>query len=100
MAVHMFNLEHIHALCLGGGGLFERGCPQGYLLDLNWIFWLLATPIQFGVGWPFIQGAITALRAGSASMDVLVVLGTGSAYLLSTIGFLFSDIKFLNQFWQ
>ena len=22
MAVHMFNLEHIHALCLGGGGFF------------------------------------------------------------------------------
>ncbi len=102
MAVHMFNLEHIHALCFGGGGIFKglaAGCPGGALLDLNWIFWVLTTPIQFGVGWPFYRNTWTALRVGSASMDVLVVLGTTSAYLISTVGFLFSDIGYLHQFW-
>ena len=105
MATHMFNLTHIHALCFGPGGLAEifggkTGCAGGNLLDLNWIYWIMTTPIQFGVGWPFYRNAWTALRVGSSSMDVLVVLGTTSAYLISTIGFMFSDIGFLNRIWE
>lgn len=102
MGVHMFNLEHIHALCFWGGGVVKglaSGCVGGVLIDLNWIFWALTTPIQFGVGWPFYRNTWTALRVGSASMDVLVVLGTTSAYLISAVGFLFSDIEFLRQYW-
>ncbi len=79
MAVHMLNLQHVHAITL-----------SGYFIDLNWIYLIMTTPIQFGVGWPFYRNTWTALRAGSASMDVLVVLGTTSAYLYSVIGFLFS----------
>jgi len=100
MATHMFNLTHVHALCFGAGGLFGgTGCIDGFLLDLNWIFWIVTTPVQFWVGWPFYRNAWTALRAGTASMDVLVVLGTSSAYFISFFGFLFADIGFLNQFW-
>lgn len=93
MAVHMFNLEHVHALCLGGGGLIAglaTGCQGGSFLDLNWIYFIMTTPVQFIVGWPFYRNSYTALRAGSASMDVLVVLGTTSAYIYSAVGFLFS----------
>src|SRR3989338_1948692 len=79
MLVHMLNLQHVHAITLGG-----------IFIDLNWIYLIMTTPIQFGVGWPFYRNTWTALRAGSASMDVLVVLGTTSAYLYSAIGFLFS----------
>src|SRR3990167_4610668 len=79
MAVHMLNLQHVHAVTLGG-----------YFIDLNWVYLIMTTPIQFGVGWPFYRNTWTALRAGSASIDVLVVLGTTSAYLFSAIGFLFS----------
>jgi Cu+-exporting ATPase len=104
MVTHMFNLRHIHALCFGLGlsQVFrgETGCAGGFLLDLNWIFWLVATPVQFWVGWPFYRNSWTALRAGSASMDVLVVLGTTSAYAISLVGFLFSDIPFLNRYWN
>lgn len=102
MAVHMFNLEHIHAFCLGEGGLIAglaSGCQSGLLLDFNWIFLALTTPVQLGVGWIFYRNAWTAVKVGSASMDVLVVLGTTSAYLISVFGFLFSDIDYLNQFW-
>ena len=89
MAVHMLNLQHIHAVTLGG-----------YFIDLNWIYLIMTTPIQFGVGWPFYRNAWTALRAGSASMDVLVVLGTTAAYLYSVIGFLFSwSYPWLQTFW-
>ena len=44
---------------------------------------VLATPVQFIVGWPFYRGAYNALRNGSANMDVLVALGTSSAYFFS-----------------
>ncbi len=101
MTTHMFNLTHIHALCLedGIGNLFDPNC-SGSRLDLNWIYWIMTTPIQFVVGWPFYKNAFTAVRVGSASMDVLVVLGTSTAYFVSLFGFLFSDIPFLRQFWQ
>jgi len=102
MAVHMLNLEHIHAFCMGGGGLvvgLATGCQGGWFLDLNWIFFAMTTPVQLGVGWIFYRNAWTAIKVGSASMDVLVVLGTTSAYAISVIGFLFSDVAFLNQYW-
>ncbi|MGG0642343.1 heavy metal translocating P-type ATPase [Sporosarcina gallistercoris] len=45
--------------------------------------WALATPVQFWIGWTFYKGAFSALRNGSANMDVLVVLGTSAAYFYS-----------------
>ncbi len=44
---------------------------------------LLATPVQFIIGARFYKAAYNALRAGSANMDVLVVMGTTSAYVYS-----------------
>lgn len=44
---------------------------------------VLATPVQFIIGWQFYVGAYKALRNGSANMDVLVVLGTSAAYFYS-----------------
>jgi len=50
----------------------------------NWLQWALATPVQFWAGRRFYVGAWHSLRGGGANMDVLVVLGTTMAYLLST----------------
>ncbi|MFQ5635455.1 MAG: heavy metal translocating P-type ATPase [Gammaproteobacteria bacterium] len=44
---------------------------------------LLATPVQFIIGARFYKAAYKALRARSANMDVLVVMGTTAAYLYS-----------------
>lgn len=44
---------------------------------------LLATPVQFYSGLPFLKGAIKALKSRYGNMDLLVALGTLSAYLLS-----------------
>ena len=89
MSVHMFNLKHVHAVMVGG-----------VFVDLNWIYLILTTPIQFVIGWPFYRNSWTALRAGSASMDVLVVLGTTAAYLYSAVGFFFSwSYPWLQAFW-
>lgn len=48
-----------------------------------WFQLLLATPVQFWVGYPFYTGAFKALRNRSADMNVLVVLGTSAAYFYS-----------------
>ena len=44
---------------------------------------LLATPVQFWIGWRFYVGAYHALRGGGANMDVLIALGTSMAYAYS-----------------
>ena len=41
---------------------------------------VLATPVQFIVGYRFYKNAIKILRSGSPRMDVLVALGTSAAY--------------------
>ena len=43
----------------------------------------LASALQFWLGWRFYEGAVKALRAGAATMDLLVALGTTAAYSLS-----------------
>ncbi|KAK9679021.1 hypothetical protein K7432_016453 [Basidiobolus ranarum] len=48
------------------------------------IMWILATPVQFILAWPFYRKAYKSLRyAHTANMDVLVSLGTGVAYFAS-----------------
>lgn len=50
---------------------------------LDWLFFLLATPVQFYVGWHYYINAYKALRNRSANMDVLVAMGTSAAYFYS-----------------
>lgn len=49
----------------------------------GWFQFLLATPVQFIVGYPFYAGAFKALRNKGADMNVLVALGTSAAYFYS-----------------
>lgn len=58
-----------------------------------WVQLVLATPVQFIIGWQFYVGAYKALRNGSANMDVLVALGTSAAYFYS----LYSAIQSLGH---
>jgi Cu+-exporting ATPase len=46
---------------------------------------ILSTLIQFGSGSGFYIGAYKSVKHGSANMDVLVVLGTTSAWLYGVI---------------
>ena len=52
-------------------------------LWVDWLFFFLATPVQFYVGWDYYTGAYKSLRNGSANMDVLVALGSSVAYFYS-----------------
>ena len=46
---------------------------------------LLATPVQFAVGWRFYRGTWDSIRNRMANMDVLIALGTTAAWGYSTM---------------
>ena len=50
---------------------------------VNWLMLAMATPVQFYTGWDYYVGAYKSLRNGTANMDVLVVMGSSTAYLYS-----------------
>ena len=50
----------------------------------NIFLFLLATPVQFIVGWRFYKGAIDALKKFTANMDTLIAIGTSAAWIYST----------------
>jgi len=51
----------------------------------NLILFILATPVQFIVGYKFYRNTFTALKNKSADMDTLIALGTSAAYFYSVI---------------
>ncbi|WP_282099263.1 HAD-IC family P-type ATPase [Deefgea sp. CFH1-16] len=56
-----------------------------------WIQFLLATPVQFGLGARFYRSAWQAVRNRRGNMDLLVALGTSAAYGLSVYHWLFES---------
>ncbi len=50
---------------------------------VNWLFFALATPVQFYTGGGFYSGGWKSLKNGAANMDVLVALGSSTAYFYS-----------------
>ncbi|MDP3639683.1 MAG: heavy metal translocating P-type ATPase [Nanoarchaeota archaeon] len=56
----------------------------------EYILWILATPVQFYIGWPFYRGTWAALKNKSANMDSLIAIGTSAAYFYSVYALLFS----------
>lgn len=61
--------------------LFNMTIPDIFMNP--WFQFVLATPVQFIIGWQFYVGAYKNLRNGGANMDVLVALGTSAAYFYS-----------------
>jgi Cu+-exporting ATPase len=55
-----------------------------HALWVNWLFFALATPVQFFTGWDYYVGGFKSLRNRSANMDVLVAMGSSVAYFYST----------------
>ncbi|MBS3078732.1 copper-translocating P-type ATPase [Candidatus Pacearchaeota archaeon] len=58
----------------------------------NLILFLLATPVQFIVGWDIYKSAFGALKNKSANMDTLIAIGTSAAYFYSLYVILFNPI--------
>ncbi len=51
----------------------------------NILMFILATPVQFVVGWTFYVGAYKGLRNKTANMDTLIAMGTSTAWIYSTV---------------
>ncbi|HJW84393.1 MAG TPA: copper-translocating P-type ATPase, partial [Anaerolineae bacterium] len=62
--------------------------PLFHWSGLGWLFFALATPVQFYVGRDFYVGAWKALKNRAANMDVLVAMGSSVAYFYSLAGLL------------
>lgn len=57
--------------------------PMFGIMLPGWLQLALATPVQFIIGARFYVGAWKALRAKTGNMDLLVALGTSTAYIYS-----------------
>src|SRR6266700_1094784 len=66
-----------------GTSLFKLHLPTPFGISLNWILFVLATPIVWWCGWIFHSGAWRALRNRTLDMNVLVSLGVLVAYFFS-----------------
>ncbi len=81
-AVPVFFISMICKRMPGVSDIVNLRIIQGiYLGDL--IVLALTTPAQFWIGQRFYRNAWKALKHGSATMDVLVMLGTSAAYFYS-----------------
>jgi len=73
---------------------------SGELGEETWARWtqfVLATPVQFWVGWPFLAEMARRARRLSANMDTLIGIGTLAAYGYSSVallvgGFLYFEV--------
>ena len=52
---------------------------------VQWVIGLLATPVVWGIGWPFHRVAIHNLRHRATTMDTLVSMGTVAAWAWSVV---------------
>jgi Cu+-exporting ATPase len=65
---------------LGGGVVPETL----FGVEFGWVEFALATPVQVVLGWPFYKNSYKALvKNGRANMDVLIALGSTTAYVYS-----------------
>ncbi|MEQ6896752.1 heavy metal translocating P-type ATPase [Microbacterium sp. KR10-403] len=55
----------------------------------QWASLVLATPVVLWGGWPFHRATFANLRHGAMTMDTLITLGTGAAYLWSVWALVF-----------
>ena len=69
-------------LSMGG----DFGLLPAAISESAWLPWgmlVLATPVQFYVGWQYYVGGWKSIRNGAANMDVLVAMGSSVAYFYS-----------------
>ncbi len=74
--------------------------PFGIHWSLNgWWQLLLATPVQFILGWRFYRAGYKALLSGTGNMDLLIAIGTSAAYGLSLYLLLTKPSSHIQEFY-
>ena len=72
----------IERFLFGGGVLPETV----FGVEFGWLEFLLATPVQLALGWTFYKNSYKALvKNKRTNMDVLIALGSSTAYLFSVV---------------
>ncbi|KIK61759.1 hypothetical protein GYMLUDRAFT_42800 [Collybiopsis luxurians FD-317 M1] len=88
-AVPVFLLQMVFPRIPGIKLFHEIQLYNGVFLN-DVLVLLLTTPAQFWVGAKFYRNAYKSLKHGTATMDVLVMLGTSSAYFYSVVALIFA----------
>jgi heavy metal translocating P-type ATPase len=57
-----------------------------------WLQGLLATPVVFWLGWPFLERGAHSFKSGHLNMFSLIAMGVMAAWLFSAIGLLFPQV--------
>jgi P-type Cu+ transporter len=52
---------------------------------LQWVEFVLATPVVVWAGWPFFERGVASVARRSLNMFTLIALGTGTAYVFSVV---------------
>jgi P-type Cu+ transporter len=91
------ELKRIRLLVALGAGLTVPILALTYLPLMssdasNYALLALAFPVQFVVGSRFYAGAYHALRSGASNMDLLVAVGTSSAFGYSAVAAVFPSV--------
>lgn len=78
-------------LALAAGATIITWAPIPQLPWFTWGWWLfiITTPVQFIGGWTFYVGAYHAIRNRTANMDLLITIGTLTAYIYSVFVLVF-----------
>lgn len=66
--------------------------PDIPFLSYGMILFIIVTPVQFIGGWSFFVGAYHAMKRRVANMDLLITIGTMTAYLYSTVVLFFPQV--------
>jgi len=62
---------------------FGHFLPMDLMRNSSYIMLVLATPLQFWIGWRFYKGFWDGIKAKASNMDTLIAIGTSAAYLYS-----------------
>jgi P-type Cu2+ transporter len=67
---------------------YFQGMDERFKWLLQLAAWVVATPVFFYCGWPFVRGAARGVANRAPGMDLLVALGSGTAYFYSVAALL------------
>jgi Cu+-exporting ATPase len=62
---------------------FGQFLTMDLMHNSSYIMFVLATPLQFWIGWRFYKGFWDGVKARASNMDTLIAIGTSAAYLYS-----------------
>jgi P-type Cu+ transporter len=62
---------------------FGHFLPTDLMRNSSYIMLVIATPLQFWIGWRFYKGFWDGIKAKASNMDTLIAIGTSAAYLYS-----------------